>query len=1606
MGPLPDAAAGRQPDSFRRSIEYFASLEDRSAGTPGCRMAADYIKQRLQALDIETIGSQPFRLPVLRHANSTLSLPDDGISIPVHPLQLNAISPETIAPSGLEGPLVYVGDGDLTDLNGKTINGAVVMMALDSGRNWQYVAELGARALIYIDEGNARKHLFDDKYELTPIDFPRFWLPKAKARQLFGDFERAAENRPAPVVRLTSQISWQEVTGENIYALIPGTDPELRDKLIIIDAFYDSSRTVTELAPGADEAVGIATLLELARYLKQHPPGRSILLVATGGHAQTLSGMREMIWAIKTKSKVMKQQLQTLQALQKESEAALSLLQHIDPANIDEQERMPLQAVLDDRIKTEVDLISRQLMKLRLQYADGSRQEKIRQLADRRLMLRRLTWRSDFTTLSRPESAALARLIPLAQKDYRLKLEDATRKLRLVESAKKLRALARSYEMDAFISLHLSSHGDGFGAFNQGWLHPLKSNVNRFPAYTRLVDALDHSAKAVMASDDEPILFRETLRPSRLKPWQSYFLDRPPLGGEVSALAGYLGFSLVTLHDARCWWQTPYDTLDKVDLAYARRQSNDITALIQRLSFEPRLQSDNELRNGFSTVTGHARLIRHGELFADKAAARTMILAYHGPARYHLMTDSLGDFELKGVPTKKLVLDKVIIEGFRFDPDTGEVIWAIDKKQTGKPAYRLKMRRRAIETDLIMFACRQTTMFNLLEPRNFNYMTKIQLLDGRREALPVRYWYSRIDTRDSNLLSIYLEPGTPLKLTLSDTVLRKKMILTNATRKHSTGKGYLVDQWPVLTHTVFKTAQDMWALVAPRIGHLEKNGIFNAYIRRLQEKGMAALKAAEAALKARQYDRFYRLAATSWALAGRVYDDVEKTQKDVLFGVLFYIALFVPFAFCMERLAFGYTDIHKRIIAFTLILIGLIAVIYNVHPAFKLAYSPTVVILAFFIMGLSLIVTLIIFFRFEQEMILLQRRAQHIRAPEVSRWKAFVGAFFLGVSNLRRRRLRTALTCVTLIILTFTIMSFTTVKTLRSHTRLAYRPVSSYKGLLFKNINWKSLPPQAADILSNTFEDNALSAPRVWLENPDRTRSLQVPVRFRDAVYHVRGVAGFSAEEDRVSGIAKVLTGGRWFDAADRFAVLLPERVAAELGLDRGNPRGATVLLWGMPFEVIGTFSGEKLQQHLDLDGEPLTPVTFPSEVSMDLTEVEMEALESGEDIRAFQGRYQHIAGDLTIMLPYRTLMTLGGELKSVAVRPGAAVSLHHRALELADRFGIPLFSGESQGTFLYAAGDMLNYSGVPHIVIPLIISVLIVLNTMIGSVYERKREIAVYTSVGLAPLHVSFIFIAEAMAFAVLSVVLGYLLAQSSAALFADTALWAGLTVNYSSVAGVAAMVLVILVVLISVIYPSKVAARIAIPDVNRSWTLPPVENDRLELVLPFLMRYSELKSIGGFLFTYFKEHQDVSHGIFSTADTEITFVCPLIEHPAKEPVTGQKGCTNPECGNGACLQMNARVWLAPFDFGIMQHVTIRFCPAVEEEGFLEINVNLRREAGEANTWERINKAFLHQLRKQLLVWRSLDVQARHHFEALMTAERKRRGVSPAQCRGGMDAH
>jgi len=486
-----------------------------------------------------------------------------------------------------------------------------------------------------------------------------------------------------------------------------------------------------------------------------------------------------------------------------------------------------------ERIKTEADKISRKLMSLRI---SGKRDHALEdELTKKQRILRSLMWQPDFRDLNDKDSAILNHLLPLVSADAKKLKDMAGKKLKNLKSAKAMRSLvSQKDEVSAMVSLHLSSHGDGVGAFNYGFLYPFRERIDRRSAYTLVDETLREGGKEYSKKDGPQ--FFDSLRPSLTRPWKSWFLDAPPLSGEVAALAGYLGMTFATVNDARPLWGTPHDKAGLVDWAFVEKQSSLVKGLVRSLGDAQELIWDSLPRNGFSNITGRAKFIRHGELFPDLAAPGTMIQAYQGPGLFYSMVDDSGEFSLKGMADKKHSYNKVILEGYKFDGETGEVKWAIDKKQTGKSAYRVKMMRKSMETDLVMFACRQTSIFDLLSPMGLRFMTKPTLLDGRTDSQPIRYWYSRIDTRKSDMASIYLEPDARLKMTLSDSILSKKLLLTNASPEDPTGTGYLVSQWPFIRPTDLYVARDMWQLLGPRIEKLEKHGIFDERIRELEQK--------------------------------------------------------------------------------------------------------------------------------------------------------------------------------------------------------------------------------------------------------------------------------------------------------------------------------------------------------------------------------------------------------------------------------------------------------------------------------------------------------------------------------------------------------------------------------------------------------------------------------------------------------------------------------------------------------------------------------------------------------------------------------------------------
>lgn len=1676
------------------SIRALAFLQDRSTGTSGAENAAELIERAFSTAfsgglpyheKVQT-GRQTFTVPIRTHEGSSITLLSEDLPMPhpIFPLQMNALATGTIKGDSLTGNLIYGGSGSLHEFSGLDVAGAVVLLDIASGKNWLNAAMLGAGAVIYIDgngaHGTANRFLFQDKYEQTPLDFPRFWMSSEQADALFGPLHSINGFPPDTFrVQLQSRTTWYNTSADNVWVFIPGSDPALDDEYMLVQAFYDSTAFVPDNAPGADEAVSAATLLHMANDLAEHQPKRSVLLMATAGHAQSIAGCRALTWVLTRQAKEIQAQLDHFTERRDNARRTLTLLDQDDPfaaaasqRHLDSGDTERIRLALYSTVKSVMDEQTTELMRLRLIARPNKYGMRINELASHRLALRRLTWIATPHKILSPidpsEQDLLRPLLQRTQEEQQSILEDAEQQITVFKSSLELLKAIDSKNMIAGYSLHLSSHGEGVGAFGQGWLYDLNESVNR----TRFFAPLDDALTAGMARLNEKTpLWQATLRPDRSHPWQSYLPDKPNLASEPLALGGLPVVTIATLYDLRTDWGTPHDTPDRVDFAFVRRQADSIKAMLQLMAALP-MQKSEVPKSAFSTLEGRANLQRQGELFPDKPAFGSVVLTYLGDTPFYSMVDTEGNFRVQGLANRKLTVHKAVIEALRFNPETGLAVWAVDKTLTGKDNYRVKINRHTAQTDLIMFGCTQTTLFNMLEARTLEYLYRPEIIDARTESQPLRYWYSRMDTRSSTLATLFLEPDVPFKLTLSDTVLGKKMLLLNTNASTPMGKGFPVSKWSTVPLTEFRAAQDMWALLTPRIQNLEEHGIINDRIRVLHHMGAAAMQTAISARQDKRWDTMFEASRSALAYASLVYNDVDKTQRDVLTGVLFYIALFVPFAYCMERLVFGFVSIHKRILGFCGVLLTTIAVIYAVHPAFQLTYSPGVVILAFFIMGLSILVALIIFFRFEREMEELQRRSRHIKSSEISKWSAFSASMTIGVSNLRRRPVRTVLTIITLVILTFTIMNFTAAKSIRKEGWVAFKNTAPYHGLLLKKLHWGNLPPETLQIVNDMLGATDSAAPRVWYETKDHTSAPVIPLRSGDKQAVARAIIGLSSHEGNISHLSQTLTAGEWFKDEDRMAVILPESIAAKLGIQlsagAASKTPPLVTLWGQHFTVRGIIEDAGLETQPDLDGEFITPIFYPNESASKISEVEAEALAEGEDILQYDSRYVHVNGRDTIIIPAAALLAAGGSLKSVAFRlPGTdmgmsgmmhgnmqdampetmpktrpkamheamrdnmnsdstaeypaedgtphdlritpiprtddSVSPHpdsvtepsghamgsgmhmpahmdmaHTVTDLGDRFGTMLFRGNTQGTALYFSSNATSYTGISNILIPLAISILIVLNTMIGSVHERKGEIGIYTSIGLAPSHVSFLFVAEALAFAVISVVFGYLVAQGAAALFAGTPLWEGMTANYSSTAGVAAMIIVIAVTLISVIYPSRVASQIAIPDVSRSWKLPDTMGDTITITLPFLIKTTEQTCAGGYLMEYYNAHADISHGEFSTEDLSCTFI-----PPGDLPGHGIDARPQAELASeDVCFIMNLKAWLAPFDFGVRQKAKLIFCPSEIYVGFKQITVILTREAGEQMVWRNLNKRFLDGLRKQLLIWRSLDDDARREYE------------------------
>jgi hypothetical protein len=359
--PAAEHAANQITDPYMREIiEEISSdaYQGRGPGAAGDEKARAYLVQRMEDLGLEpgADGSyeQPFDL-----VGVNASQPETWTFEGHGKTKVLKQWDQFIAGAGIQeeridienAELVFVGYGiqapeyDWDDYKGADLEGKILVMMnndpdwdpeLFAGETrlwygrWDYkylsAAKQGAVGAIIIHTQPSAGYPFQvvqtswtgEQFELPAGDEPRIkvpaWVTEDTARELMAmagqdldELREAAYNRdfePVPLgitASIGMDVEINRVQSANVLGLIEGSDPELKDEVVIYTAHHDHLGIGTPNEAGDtiyngayDNASGVALVMGIAKALKALPeaPRRSVLIALVGAEEQGLLGSK------------------------------------------------------------------------------------------------------------------------------------------------------------------------------------------------------------------------------------------------------------------------------------------------------------------------------------------------------------------------------------------------------------------------------------------------------------------------------------------------------------------------------------------------------------------------------------------------------------------------------------------------------------------------------------------------------------------------------------------------------------------------------------------------------------------------------------------------------------------------------------------------------------------------------------------------------------------------------------------------------------------------------------------------------------------------------------------------------------------------------------------------------------------------------------------------------------------------------------------------------------------------------------------------------------------------------------------------------------------
>jgi len=1563
----------------------------------------------------------------------------------IEPMWPNLVRLPKTPRNGLTGRLIYAHKGSLREFNGLEVADSIVLLDHNCGSDWYNGPLLGAKGVLFIEPEETIRGEAEQKFMSMPVDLPRFWVPKAVADHLLGllesqdrvevrlDCNMVWEKKPNCkniIGRITGSdpaLQKETVVIQAYYdsiSVVPTLSPgaenacSIAAMFQIIKAFraYPPKRTVIFLATSG-HFEGLAGskwfIRNRVRGARQDKRVRRMFELVEDSR-RNVQEAADRVWEEepepdydnpkeeeerKTPDQIATERIKALGRLQKALKHAKRNMWKLDRTIARAEGEDPNKGIQPER------QLSKPEMQDRVSY--------IAMFKERRPKVEQAC-------------ASAAETIEQAQKDGSRRGASLSEKQQALDSAKQaIEAVTKQLDLSSeniqlWVSIDLSSHNETFGIFYKGYFYNYSEAIQwKFSDIGKKAREYGDLVGDALGIDPATRLV-DGINAIQGKSWSVYMAGKLAMDSEVATLAGVPGIAFATVDDSRPQIDTPLDLPKYVRPEAVGRQTEFLACLLCDLISisEPKRFYDLRLDDNFVEVKGRVvRFKPEVSTFPDDpvedaiAVARTQynqktcmgvraeIFDISSRVTYTPEEQKMreqgsrklerdifregGRIHLLGLPNVRARGGQVSVDCYKLSEEDGRVTMAPDMGVNGGDKYPTTI---ALDQDIkpvaaVLFRCEPMAIYDMVDQRFFELLRELYVFDASTDAAPYEYGYV-LPMRPQEFTSayepvavIYGSPGTYVKVAMGASVLGLRFVLVNPTDDDPEGEGYLIERHPSMYATPYRVALDMWRLDESRIKTLVQHGIEN---RRIQEAHSIAydhLKEAAQHMRAKEYDQFMVSARQAWSFESRAYPDTRKTADDVIKGVIFYLFLLLPFAFFAERLFIASPDIKWQIVGVFAIFIGIFIILALVHPAFAITFTAPVILLSFIILALSLIVISIIVRKFEEQMKEVKYEQTGIHTADVGRLSASSAAFSLGISNMRRRKTRTILTCITLVLLTFTVLSCTSVVQGMRPNQIKLPKEAPYDGILIRDKTWSPIGEPTTAIMRNEFGGQMLNkqaveegkeppryipvAPRAWYFGARIGQQSFVTVERGDLVYQATAMVGLSPDEQRVTAPQTYLKrGGRWFGPNDEYACIVPEGMADKLNIEEKDVGNVYVSVFGTNLRVIGIIQSSKFKRHADLDGEPITPVDYLLMQEQQAQQQAAGGQRSQDELR----EYIHLAPDAVLLVPYQYAINVGGTLRSVAIglQGMQRDQIVDRVQNLMNRIELNIYAGIDKQTFLCSAVASTGFRGASDLIIPILIAACIVLNTMLGSVYERTKEIGIYSSLGLAPIHIASLFVAEACVYAILGAIAGYLFGQTLSKLLSYYGWMTGLNLNYSSLAAVMSTLIIMVTVLGSVLFPAKKASEIAVPGIERRWRLPEPQDDKLDMILPFTVTGDQALGVNMFLREYLEAHADYSLGHFSTGDIRL----------------GSEATPN-----GEAYGLSLMVWLAPYDLGVSERLTLRTEPSPDEEEVFLIRAVIARESGDESSWIRVTRNFVNMLRKQYLLWRTFPIGLKSQY-------------------------